>query len=216
MLVTITSLKIPRMTASRLTTDEATKNPPGELNLDQISQNIEAILDFYAREEQKISASQRFLERLSGFIGQPIFLGIILLFVLIWISANCLAPQFGLIEFDPAPFSWLQGLVTLSALLTSTIVLIKQNRLARMDEMRAHLDLKVTLLTEQKAAKMIDLLEELRRDLPNVKNRDDSHAAALTQAMNPDLVVAALEEISVQEPRIKPVKLEVGDATSDA
>jgi uncharacterized membrane protein len=153
---------------------------------------------------------------LSGFIGQPVFLGIILLFVLAWMFGNLLAHEFGFIEFDPAPFFWLQGLVALSGLLTSTIVLIKQNRLARMDEMRAHLDLKVTLLTEQKAAKMIELLEELRRDLPNVRDREDSHAAALTQAMNPDLVVAALEETNVQDVRIKPAKEDVGDATSDA
>jgi uncharacterized membrane protein len=167
-----------------------------ESNLDQTSQNIEAILDFYAREEKKISGSQRFLEQVSGFIGQPIFLGIILVFVLSWMFANALVHQFGIEPFDPAPFFWLQGLLALSALLISTIVLIKQNRLARMDEMRAHLDMKVTLLTEQKAAKMIDLLEELRRDLPNVRNRDDTNAAALTQSMNPDLVVAALEEIN--------------------
>ncbi len=195
---------------------EVVKAPDQESKLDQISQNIEAILDFYAREEKKISSSQRLLEQFSGFIGRPIFLGIILLFVLVWMCANVLAIGFGLIAFDPPPFSWLQGLVTLSALLTSTIVLIKQNRLARMDEMRAHLDLKVTLLTEQKAAKMIDLLEELRRDLPNVKNRDDIHAAALRQPMNPDLVVAALEEVNLQESRIKPAKEDVGDATSDA
>ena len=41
---------------------------------------------------------------------------------------------------------------------------------------------------------MIDLLEELRRDLPNVKNRPDAQAAALQQPMNPDLVLAALDE----------------------
>jgi uncharacterized membrane protein len=195
---------------------EAPKEPKLADTLDPLSQNIEAILDFYAREEQKISSSQRFLERLSGSIGRPVVLGIILLLVVIWMSANLLAPRLNLVEFDPAPFFWLQGLVTLSALLTSMVVLIKQNRLARMDEMRAHLDLKVTLLTEQKAAKMIDLLEELRRDMPNVKDRHDTHAAALTQAMNPDLVVAALEEIRIQEARVKPASLEVGDVTSDA
>lgn len=192
------------MTRSDLPKYEASKPPDQAASLDQMGQNIEAILEFYVREELKISRSQRFLERVSGFIGQPIFLGMILLFVLIWMLENALAPKFGWIAFDPPPFAWLQGLVTLSALLTATIVLIKQNRLARMDEMRAHLDLKVTLLTEQKAAKMIDLLEELRRDLPNVKNRDDINAAALKQPMNPDLVVAALEEINLQESRIKP------------
>jgi uncharacterized membrane protein len=80
--------------------------------------------------------------------------------------------------------------------LTTTIVLIRQNRLAKLEEQRAHLDLKVTLLTEQKAAKMIDLLEELRRDLPNVKNRHDPQAMVLQQSMNPDLVLAALDELA--------------------
>lgn len=167
---------------------------PPESERDQISQNIEAVLDFYAREDQKISRSQRVLERISGFIGQPIFLGFILLFVTAWMLVNILSRQFGWFKFDPAPFFWLQGIVGLGALLTATVVLIKQNRLARLAEQRAHLDLKVTLLTEQKAAKLIDLLEELRRDLPNVKNRHDPEAAALQQSMNPDLVLAALDE----------------------
>lgn len=198
------------------TQQKAVRAPEPESTLDQISQNIEAILDFYVREEKKISGSQRFLERQSSFIGQPIFLGMILAFVLSWMLSNILAPEFGFAAFDSPPFAWLQGLVTLSALLTSTIVLIKQNRMTRMDEMRAHLDLKVTMLTEQKAAKMIDLLEELRRDLPNVKNRDDIHAAALKQPMNPDLVVATLEEINSQANHIKSAKIDVGDRTSDA
>ena len=85
--------------------------------------------------------------------------------------ANALLRQFGMAEFGPAPFHWPQGIIALGALLTATVVLTKQNRLAKLAEQRAHLDLKVTLLTEQKAAKLIDLLEELRRDLPNVKNR---------------------------------------------
>lgn len=84
-------------------------------------------------------------------------------------------------------------------MLTTTIVLTRQNRLAKVEEQRAHLDLKVTLLTEQKAAKLIDLLEELRRDLPNVKNRHDPEATALQQSMNPDLVLAALDERAVPE-----------------
>ncbi|MFZ1615464.1 MAG: DUF1003 domain-containing protein, partial [Holophaga sp.] len=80
------------------------------------------------------------------------------------------------------------------ALLVATAVLTKQNRFDKLAEQRAHLDLKVTLLTEQKAAKLIDLLEELRRDLPNVKNRHDPKVAFLQQPMNPDLVLAALDE----------------------
>ncbi len=161
---------------------------------DQISQNIEAVLDFYTREDQKISRSQRILERVSLVIGKPGYLGFILLFVALWMLCNEVLILAGLRPFDPAPYFWLQGLVGLGALLTATVVLSKQNRLARLAEQRAHLDLKVTLLTEQKAAKLIDLLEELRRDLPNVRNRQDPQAAALQQSMNPDRVLAALDE----------------------
>src|SRR5450756_1590490 len=62
------------------------RDTPFESERDQTSQNIEAVLDFYTREEQKISRSQRILERISHFIGQPLFLGFILLLSLIHIS----------------------------------------------------------------------------------------------------------------------------------
>jgi uncharacterized membrane protein len=161
---------------------------------DQISQNIEAVLEFYTREEQKISISQRTLEKISSLIGQPAFLGIIILFVFLWTLTNLILRKYSLAEFDPPPFLWLQGIVGLGALLTATIVLTKQNRLAKLEERRAHLDLKVTLLTEQKAAKLIDLLEELRRDMPNVRNRQDTEAESLQKSMKPDMVLATLDE----------------------
>jgi uncharacterized membrane protein len=174
---------------------------PSEADPDKASQNIDAVLDFYTREDQKISRSQRILERGSLLIGRPIYLAAILLFVLAWVITNLALHGLGRTPFDPAPFAWLQGLIGLGALVTATIVLSKQNRLAKLAEQRAHLDLKVTLLTEQKAAKLIDLLEELRRDLPNVANRNDPHAEALQHSMNPDLVLAVLDE------DIKPARL---------
>lgn len=192
---------------------------PGETPLeserDQISQNIEAVLDFYTREDQKISPSQRILERISLVLGKPIYLGFILLFVALWMIANTLLRWLGLAAFDPPPFFGLQGLVGLGALLTATVVLTKQNRLAKLAEQRAHLDLKVTLLTEQKAAKLIDLLEELRRDLPNVKNRHDPEAASLKQSMNPDLVLAALDEGGAPDERWQPDGDAEGEAEDD-
>ena len=179
-------------------------DPPNDLSkikeggnnseLDQISQNIAAVMEFYAREEKKITWSQRALEHVSLFIGQPIFLAIIFMFVGLWILANVMLKRYGMVEFDPAPYFWLQGLISFSGLLIATVVLSKQNRLSRLAEQRAHLDLKVTLLTEQKAAKLIDLLEELRRDMPNVPDRHDADAAELKQSMNPELVLAALVE----------------------
>ncbi len=180
--------------------------------LDPISQNIETILAFYTREEQKISRSQRRLENISGFVGRPLYLGFILTFVSLWVLANVFARQLGLVEFDPAPFFWLQGIVSLGALLTATVVLIKQNRLAKIEEQRAQLDLQLNLLTEQKTTKLIDLIEELRHDLPMVKNRHDPEAAAFQQPTDPHVVLAALDERRETEARLK----DAGEAQQNA
>jgi uncharacterized membrane protein len=179
--------------------------PPPTSERDQISQNIGAVLDFYAREDQKISHSQRFLERISSFIGQPVFLGITLLLVTLWMLASDRLRRTTTWDFDPPPYFWLQGLVGLAALLATIVILSKQNRLAKLEEQRAHLDLKVTLLTEQKVAKLIDLMEELRRDLPNVKNRHDPEATVLQQPMNPEMVLAALDERNETEEPTTPI-----------
>jgi uncharacterized membrane protein len=202
----------------RTTPDHSPETPPDsrdttvESDNDQISQNIEAVLEFYSVEYQKISSSQRILEHISRFLGQPVFLGIILFFVAFWILANVALEQIGMAEFDPKPYFWLQGIVGLGALLTATVVLSKQNRFTKLAEQREHLDLKVTLLTEQKVAKLIDLLEELRRDLPNVKDRHDPEAVVLKQSMNPELVLAALDERSEPDRHVKPAKKNTMDA----
>ena len=168
--------------------------PPLQSETDQISQNIEAVLAFYAHEDQKISRSQRSLERVGDFIARPVFLGLILLFLSLWIVTSVVLRRLGIADFDPPPFFWLQGIVSLGSFVVATAVLIKQDRLGKLSEQREHLYLKVTLLTEQKTAKLIELIEELRHDLPNVENRHDPEAVALKQSMNPDQVLAALAE----------------------
>jgi uncharacterized membrane protein len=95
--------------------------------------------------------------------------------------------------FDSPPFEILQGLVSLIALITTTTVLITQNRQMRLSEQRAHLDLQINLLTEQKVTKLIHLLEELREDLPNVSKREDPHASVLKEPTDAAGVASALE-----------------------
>jgi uncharacterized membrane protein len=81
----------------------APSEPAAGSEHDQISQNIEAVLEFYAREELKISHSQRFLERISEFIGGPVFMGMILLFVSFWLFLNWMFPEIGMVAIDPTP-----------------------------------------------------------------------------------------------------------------
>ncbi|MFC3110783.1 DUF1003 domain-containing protein [Undibacterium arcticum] len=162
-------------------------------DLDPIGQNIESILAFYLDEEQHITRSQRTLETISGSLGRPLYLGAIVLFVVLWILANVWLHQLGFATVDPPPFPWLQGIVGLGAFLTMIVVLIKQNRLAKLEERRTYLELQVNLLTEQKTTKLINLIEELRRDLP-IKDRHDPEATAYQQPTDPKSVLAALDE----------------------
>jgi uncharacterized membrane protein len=183
------------MTARHTRVGAPTESSPAPNSLsDHISHNIENIVALQKREWEAVSPSQRRLERVSRFVARPLYLVGILWFVALWIIVNSFAPLLGFAPFDPAPFQWLQGALTLVALLTTTIVLIAQNRLTKLEQDRSHLDLQVNLLTEQKVTKVIHLLEELRRDLPMVRDRHDPQAKAMQEGADTAQLVSALQD----------------------
>lgn len=171
---------------------------------DHISQNIADVVALQRQQMESMGAAQRRLERVSRFVARPTYIVVLLLLVLGWISFNAIGLRVGLAPIDPPPFAWLQGFLTLVALLTATVVLIAQSRQTKLSEERAHLDLQINLLTEQKVSKLIHLIEELRRDLPNVKDREDPHAAALEERTDAAQVLSALKDTGLgQEARAK-------------
>ena len=170
----------------------------------QVSSNIRSIAAFHEREGEKLGKSARRLDRIGDVIGRPLYLAGLLSVVALWIGGNLLARHLGAAPLDQPPFPALQGVLTLAALLTTTVVLIAQNRLTRIETQRSQLDLQVNLLTEQKVTKLIHLLEELRRDLPMVKDRQDPEAAALQQRTDTDQVLVALEKVAGEHPTSGP------------
>lgn len=166
----------------------------------RIAQNIESIVAFHEREEQKLSPAQRRLEAAGRLISRPAYLIGILGAIVAWMVGNEIALQLGLRPLDEPPFAWLQGAIALAALITSTVVLCAQRRQSWLEGQRAHLDLQVNLLTEQKVTKLILLLEELRRDLPMVHDRVDAEANALQQPTNATQVLSALDDGEHESP----------------
>ena len=77
------------------------------------------------------------------------------------------------------------------ALSMTIAILTTQSRQTRDLDQRAELELQVALLSEQKIAKLIALLEELRRDLPSVANRVDPLADVMQEPVNPHEVLSA-------------------------
>ncbi len=162
----------------------------------QMQPNIESVSSIIVVAEQRLDKHQRRLETFTATLGRPrTFYGCIF-GVFGWVGLNVALLALGRRPVDPPPFFWLQGAVALSALLMTTLVLITANRQTRNAEERAHLDLQVNLLAEQKVAKLIALVEELRRDLPMVKDRVDHEANAMQEAIDPHAMLAALEEVA--------------------
>lgn len=169
-----------------------TADPSTELP-SSVNENIGTIAEFYAQHEQQVSATQHIVEKVALFLGSPTYVVLNVLFIACWIGANTTAYDIGWKPVDDPPFFWLQGIISLNAFVISTTVLIRQNRMSRLADHHAHLDLQVNLLTDEKTSKIIQLLEELRRDMPNVRNKEDTEAHELAKPADPKAVLSAIE-----------------------
>ena len=158
----------------------------------QVIKNIETIIGFQAKQQEKLPFKDRVVEKIASFFGKSEFLYLQLLFFVSWAICSRIAPQllpFGLPVFDAKEMG-----VDIAALLIATGVLVQQSRQDRLAEQRSHLTLQINLLTEQKIAKLIELVEELREDLPTIRDRKDLEAKIMQQATDPQIVLDILQE----------------------
>lgn len=156
-----------------------------------VSESLDAMAGLHEA-ERVMSIHQRGIERLTALLTRKGFFYATLACTVGWLGVNLALPLVGLAPFDGPPFHLLHLILTFGALLMATFVLGTQERQVRLAQKRSHLDLQINLLAEQKIAKVIALLEELRRDLPNVRNRHDEKAVEMAAPTDPVLVAAAL------------------------
>jgi uncharacterized membrane protein len=168
--------------------------PPGGELSEHVAHNIETIAHLQTETEGRVGRNQKTIEKITASIGQPWALNAILGAVGLWVALNTLGPLIGLPRADPPPFPWLQGAMSLSALLMTTMVLTTQNRQGKRFSQSGNLELQVNLVAEQKIAKLISLLEELRRDLPSVRDRIDPVADVMAEPVDHQAVLTVLEE----------------------
>ena len=163
--------------------------------LDIVEKDIDSLVAIRLSAEREAGKHQQLVERITyNLLGRPYTLYLIMLIVSGWIIYNIACPIFGLQRLDPPPFSDLQGLVSFIALLTTTAVLITQNRQGKLNDQRSHLDLEMSILVERKVSKVIELLEELRQDLPQVKNRQDPQAEIMQESADPAQVLSTFQQ----------------------
>jgi uncharacterized membrane protein len=170
---------------------------------EHIIKNVETIDKYHTQSHQDITADRRILNKIAGIFSRPQFLYFQVGFFALWIGCTQLAERNIIAKNFPQFELGLHGLEVVSLLIT-TEVLIAQAHQEKVAEERSHLMLQLNLVTEQKIAKSIALLEELRIDLPNVKNRHDLEAQVMQQASDPQVILEAIQQISEQSPDSEP------------
>jgi uncharacterized membrane protein len=159
-----------------------------------IESTVRSIAELHARHDQQTTLLQRTVHRTTAFVGRPSFIGVLTLFVVAWVLGNLAISWSGGEAWDPPPFAWLGGLLSLVALYMTVLILATQRHDDELASHREQLTLELAILSEQKSAKIIELLEELRRDSPHLPSRDDDEARAMAKPADPQSVLDAVRD----------------------
>ncbi|MGI0494084.1 DUF1003 domain-containing protein [Alkalinema pantanalense CENA528] len=160
---------------------------------DQVLKNVESVIKLYDQYEEQETIHLKFLDRLAMLSSKPVFLYALIIFFFLWWLVSKLH-RMGILNLGIPDYQLHEQLLDTVALLLSTTLLIRQNRQDNLANQQSHLMLQLDLLTEQKIAKIIGLLEELRADLPNVVDRKDIEADTMKEMTDPELVITLLQE----------------------
>ena len=158
-----------------------------------IEETVRAISELHAQHHRRATPVQRIVDRSVALIARPRFVAILTIFIIGWIVINGFLTTRGAHVYPP-PFQILQDLGELLALYITILILITQRREDELTQHREQLTLELAILSEQKSAKIVQLLEELRRDSPIIPDRVDEEAEALSIPADPQAVLDAIKD----------------------
>lgn len=159
-----------------------------------IADSVSAMARVASEHKQAASGLDRGLSRLIAWLGHPKFTPVLTALILAWVSLNLGLKALGLTPPDPPPFPWLTGVVTVAALYMTGIILSTQRREDLLTTRREQLTLELAIVIEHKTSKLIELVEKLRRDHPDMVDHIDTVAKAMSSAANPKVVLEAIEK----------------------
>ena len=158
-----------------------------------IEETVAAIARLHADHEREATTVQRIVARVTTMLGKPQTLWILTLLIAAWIVLNIAASHAGVL-IDPAPFNAMQTTLSVASIYVTVLILGTQQRDDVIASYREQLTLELAILSEQKSAKIIELLEALRADNPLIANRIDDEAAAMAVPADPQAVLQAIQE----------------------
>jgi len=157
-----------------------------------VETTVQQMAEMHGEHVRQASRLQKASDAATSFIGRPSIAIAVLGLVTGWISLNLISPRVGFRQVDPPPFAYLELAVSVLALATTILVLISQRRADIAALHRSQLTLQLAAVSEQKIAKVIELLEEQRRENPALPDRTDTQAAEMAVASDPKQVLARI------------------------
>ena len=155
--------------------------------------SAQQLAELYGEHDRSVARIQRIANRVTAALGRPLALTIIFGTIIVWMCGNYAARLIGWTALEEFPFPDLAFIATVAALLVALLILTTQRHEEELAEKRARLTLQIAVLSEKKIAKVIELLEEQRRDNPMLSSRTDHEAAAMAKATDPRTSLDQLE-----------------------
>jgi uncharacterized membrane protein len=162
-----------------------------------IEDTVAAISEVHAEHRLHANRGQKMVGAVTGIAGTPAFIGALTVLVLGWIVTNLALSAAGRAAPDPPPFQALSCVASLAALYLAAMILGTQKHEDQMANHRDQLTLELAILSDQKSAKIIRLLEELRLNDPDQGDHADAEAEAMAVPADPK---AVLDKIRSMQP----------------
>jgi uncharacterized membrane protein len=172
-----------------------TPEPPPVLPA-HVDEALRAVANMQIAHHEQASMLDRMVDRTTATVARPGFLIYVGAAAILWIGGNALLGHLGLATADAPPFPLLELVVSCAALFIAILILASQRRADILANLRQKMTLEVALLTTQKTSKLVELIEEFRRDSPNVKDRIDVVAMEMADAPDHGTVLQAVQQMT--------------------
>ncbi|HET6425897.1 MAG TPA: DUF1003 domain-containing protein [Planctomycetaceae bacterium] len=161
------------------------RTPLGEIT----QRNVELIAKIEAHAQNHATMRERYADLAVAIIGSWTFLIGQAVLLVVWMAVNLIAWS---LQWDPFPFILLNLVLSFQAAFATPMILMSQNRQARLSERRNELDLQINLLAEQENTEQLRLLRLVCERL-NIEI-DDPEMEAFVEAVDPDELVQQIVE----------------------
>lgn len=167
--------------------------------MDHIEESVEHLAALQREHLRRATRSQRLANSATRALSRPLSVIFVTIAVAVWVLGNAGADRIHLRAVEQSPFPELALVLGFVAVVVALLILTTQRHSEELAERRSELTLQIALLSERKVAKLIELLEEQRRDNPMLTSRVDVEAEQMAAPADPQSTLGRIEAAKPDE-----------------